>query len=53
MPEEQQLIETILQDADNWGLRYEVITDAKKYIEEGSVSDPVEAYIWAYEDWIK
>ena len=53
MPEENSLIETILQDADKRGLRLEVIEDAKKYIDEGTVSDPVEAYVWAYEDWIK
>jgi hypothetical protein len=47
------MIETILLDADSWGLRFEVEIDAKKYLEEGLTDDAVEAHIWAYEDWIK
>jgi hypothetical protein len=51
--EETLLIETILKEADQWGLRYEVTRDAKRYLEEGTAEDAVEAYIWAYEEWIK
>lgn len=52
-PEEQLLIETILLEADTWGLRWEVETDAKKYLQQKDCLDTVEAYIWAFEDWIK
>lgn len=51
--EDQLMIEMILVEADAWGLRYEVDRDAKRYLEENTTADDVEAYIWAYEDWIK
>ena len=51
--EDQLMIEMILVEADAWGLRYEVDRDAKQYIEEGTAGDEVEAYIWAYEEWVK
>jgi hypothetical protein len=47
------MIELVLVEADQWGLRYEVERDAKQYLSENLTLDPVEAYIWAYEDWIK
>jgi hypothetical protein len=47
------MIEMILVEADSWGLRWEVDRDAKRYLEDGTATDLVEAYIWAYEDWIK
>ena len=51
--EDELMIETILVEADAWGLRYEVTRDAKQYLEVQTADDAVEAYIWAYEDWIK
>ncbi len=51
--EDQLMIEMILVEADSWGLRWEVDRDAKQYLEEQTAADKVEAYIWAYEDWIK
>jgi hypothetical protein len=51
--EDAIMIEMILVEADAWGLRYEVTRDAKQYLEEGTAADEVEAYIWAYEEWIK
>ena len=51
--EDQIMIEMILVEADSWGLRYEVTRDAKRYLEDETADDAVEAYIWAYEDWIK
>ena len=51
--EDQLMIEMILVEADAWGLRWEVDRDAKQYIEEGTAGDEVEAYIWAYEEWVK
>ena len=47
------MIEMILVEADSWGLRWEVTRDAKQYLEDKTAADEVEAYIWAYEDWIK
>ena len=51
--EDELMIEMILVEADSWGLRFEVTRDAKSYIEAQTADDKVEAYIWAYEDWIK
>ena len=51
--EDQLMIEMILVEADSWGLRWEVERDAKQYLEEQTANDEVEAYIWAYEEWIK
>lgn len=51
--EQQIMVETILLEADAWGLRYEVETDAKRYLQERRDLDVVDAYVWAYEDWIK
>ena len=49
--EEQMDIELVLEEASAWGLRYEVEQTAKQYIEEGQ--PVVDAYHFAYEDWIK
>jgi hypothetical protein len=49
--EQKQDIEMVLEEASAWGLRIEVDTTAKQYIEEGH--EPVDAYHFAYEDWIK
>ena len=51
--EDEIMIEMILVEADSWGLRWEVTRDAKQYLEYKTAADEVEAYIWAYEDWIK
>jgi hypothetical protein len=51
--EDSIMIEMILMEADSWGLRWEVTRDAKRYLEDETADDAVEAYIWAYEDWIK
>jgi hypothetical protein len=51
--EDEIMIEMILVEADSWGLRWEVTRDAKQYLEDKTAADEVEAYIWAYEDWIK
>ena len=53
LEQQSTMIELVLVDADQWGLRYVVERDAKKYLEENLTMDPVEAYIWAYEEWIK
>ena len=46
-----QQIELILLEAHSYGLRVEVEETAQKYIDEGT--PVVEAYEWAYGDWIK
>jgi len=51
--EDSIMIEMILVEADSWGLRWEVSRDAKQYLEDKTAADEVEAYIWAYEEWIK
>ena len=51
--EDSIMIEMILVEADSWGLRLEVTRDAKQYLEDKTAADEVEAYIWAYEEWIK
>jgi hypothetical protein len=51
--EDEIMIEMILVEADSWGLRWEVTRDAKQYLEDKTAADEVEAYIWAYEEWIK
>jgi len=54
MTQEQiKSIEAILADAEEWGLRDEVEMYGMKYIKEIANIDPVEAYIYAYEDWVK
>ncbi len=45
--EEQMDIELILEEANAWGLRYEVEQSAKQFIDE------VSAYQDAYNEWIK
>ena len=49
--EQQKDIELILEEASAWGLRVEVDLTAKEYIKEGH--QPVDAYQFAYEDWVK
>lgn len=49
--EQQMDIEMVLEEANAWGLRIEVEQTAKQYIEEGHPI--VDAYHFAYEDWIK
>jgi hypothetical protein len=51
--EDELMIEMILVEADAWGLRWEVDRDAKSYLQDRTATDLVEAYIWAYEEWIK
>lgn len=46
-----QDIELVLTEASAWGLRIEVEETAQQYIKEGQ--HPVDAYHFAYEDWIK
>ena len=49
--EEQMDIELILTEASAWGLRIEVEQSAQQFINEGH--NVVDAYQYAYEDWVK
>lgn len=49
--EDQITIELILEEANAWGLRYEVDETAKVFIENGS--EIVSAYQDAYNEWVK
>jgi hypothetical protein len=51
--EQIKSIESILSDAAEWGLKDEVEMYGMKYMKEIPDIDPVEAYIYAYEDWVK
>lgn len=64
MGKPQQMIDTeqeqkmlwiaeILTEASRWGLRWEVETWAKKFMEEDPELDIVEAYQNAFNEWIK
>lgn len=46
-------IEKILERANNWGLRWEVETFAEKDIKDNPSMNRLDAYIYAYNDWIK
>ena len=49
--EEQMDVELILTEASAWGLQNEVEQSAKQFINEGH--KVVDAYQYAYEDWVK
>lgn len=49
----EETIEEILMEASAYGLRTEVIEFAKKNMEEDPNMDRLEAYIHAFNDWIK
>jgi len=52
MEEKQQILE-ILVEASAYGLQSEVETSAKKYMEDGSTTNLVEAYEMAFNEWVK
>lgn len=49
----EEMIEEILMEASAYGLRLEVIEFAKKNMEQDPNMDRVDAYIHAFNDWIK
>ena len=56
--EENQLndeedIELLLEEANNYGLRWEVTTSAQKIMDEDSTIPKLEAYVLAYNEWRK
>ena len=50
---DEEWIEEILEEADSYGLRYEVETFAKDFLEENPTLSKLEAYVMAYRDWLK
>ena len=51
--EELETIELILEEANQYGLRHEVDTFAKKYLKKDPTLSELEAYVMAYNEWIK
>ena len=56
--EENQLndeedIELILEEANAFGLKWEIDSTAKQMIEQNPVLSKLEAYVRAYNEWIK
>ena len=49
----EEMIEEILMEASAYGLRLEVIEFAKKNMEQDPNMDRIDAYIHAFNDWIK
>lgn len=49
----EETIEEILIEASAYGLRLEVVEFAKKNMEQDPTMDRVDAYIHAFNDWIK
>ena len=50
---EAQQIEEILQEANAYGLKYEVMETATKLIKDESDISELSAYVIAYNEWIK
>tara|TARA_R110001632_G_scaffold158489_1_gene276548 strand:- start:165 stop:440 length:276 start_codon:yes stop_codon:yes gene_type:complete len=51
--EEKETVELILEEANQYGLRYEVDEFAKKFLKEDPTLSDLDAYVMAYNEWIK
>ncbi len=51
--EDEEEIELILEEANAYGLRWEVDSFAKKFMNEDPMLSKLEAYVQAYNEWIK
>ena len=51
--EDEEDIELILEEANAFGLRWEVDSFAKKFMDEDPTLPKLEAYVMAYNEWIK
>ena len=49
----KETVELILEEANQYGLRHEVDVFAQKYLKEDPTLSEVEAYVMAYNEWIK
>ena len=52
MSEEEQ-IEEILEEANAYNLKWEVMNTATKLLKENDTLSELQAYVNAYNDWIK
>ena len=53
LKEEKETVELILEEANQYGLRYEVDEFAQKFLKEDPTLSELEAYVMAYNEWIK
>ena len=53
LKEEKETVELILEEANQYGLRHEVDVFAQKFLKEDPTLSEVEAYVMAYNEWIK
>lgn len=51
--EEKETVELILEEANQFGLRREVDIFAQKFLKEDPTLSELEAYVMAYNEWIK
>ena len=51
--EDEEDIELLLEEANAFGLRLEVDSSAKQIIDENPMLSRLEAYVQAYNKWIK
>ena len=51
--EDEEQIELLLEEANAFGLRWEVDSSAKQIIDENPMLPKLEAYVMAYNEWIK
>jgi len=51
--EDEEHIETLLEEANGYGLRWEVDQWAKKEMKEDPTLPKIDAYVRAYNEWIK
>ena len=51
--EDEEDIELLLEEANAFGLRWEVMTSAQEIMDENPTIPKLEAYVRAYNEWIK
>ncbi len=51
--EDEEEIELILEEANAFGLRWEIDSTAKQMMEQNPRLPKLEAYVHAYNEWIK
>ena len=51
--EDEEEIELLLEEANAFGLRWEVDSFAKKFMNEDPMLSKLEAYVQSYNEWIK
>jgi len=51
--EDEETIELLLEEANAFGLRWEVDSFAKQFMDEDPTLPKIDAYVRAYNEWIK